>query len=357
MASWAKLQQEFNAVAPPLRGGWLTKRWEDGLKALSQHVGRPVIFYASGWLQKPQVDGAFLSIAHDDVNAFMSCVHGLDCTKGLLLMLHTPGGSAEAAETIVDYLRSKFTAIDVLVPTYAMSAGTMIALAADRIVMGRQSQLGPTDPQLIMNGMAFSAHSIDETFDEAKKEILKDPGVAAAYVPVLQPFGPALLQEARKAAKYGESLVAKWLAAYMLTGEQDPEAAARRVAAFFGGAAHGSHGRRIRMSEVHSQGLNVDELESDPVLQDAALTVYHLVTLAFENGPACKLVVSTNGTNWVKNIAGVPASPMPFPFPFPFPLPNPLANPAAPAPAVPSLAAAPAPAAPTPPTTAGPSAP
>jgi len=57
---------------------------------------------------------------------------------------------AEAAQTIVDYLRSKFSTIEVLVPTYAMSAGTMIALGCDRVFMGRQSQLGPTDPQLIV---------------------------------------------------------------------------------------------------------------------------------------------------------------------------------------------------------------
>ena len=56
----------------------------------------------------------------------MAGIHGHDFNKGLLLILHTPGGSAEAAQTIVEYLRSKFDAIDVLIPTYAMSAGTMI---------------------------------------------------------------------------------------------------------------------------------------------------------------------------------------------------------------------------------------
>lgn len=71
---------------------------------------------------------------------------------------------AEAAQTIVDYLRSEFLAIDVLVSAYAMSAYTMIALGCNRIIMGRQSQLGPTDPQLIVGNRSFSAHSIVEQF-------------------------------------------------------------------------------------------------------------------------------------------------------------------------------------------------
>lgn len=73
----------------------------------------------------------------------MAGLHGLDFSKGLLLILHTPGGRAVTVQTLVDYLRIRFTDIDVLVPTYAMSAGTMIALGCDRIIIGRQSQLGP----------------------------------------------------------------------------------------------------------------------------------------------------------------------------------------------------------------------
>ena len=95
----------------------------------------------------------------------MAGIHGHDFDKDLLLVLHAPGGMAEAAQTVADDLRSKFPAIDVLVPTYAMSAGTMIALGCDWVIMGRQSQLGPTDPQLMVENRLFSAHSIVEPFE------------------------------------------------------------------------------------------------------------------------------------------------------------------------------------------------
>jgi len=56
--------------------------------------------------------------------------------------LHSPGGSIEAAEAIVTYLRSKFAHIRAIVPHSAMSAATMIAMACDEIVMGKHSFLG-----------------------------------------------------------------------------------------------------------------------------------------------------------------------------------------------------------------------
>ena len=264
---------------------------------------RNVLYYASSFLQKPQIPGLFTSINMEDINGFMAGVHGHNFNKGLLLILHTPGGMAEAAQTIVDYLRSKFSDIDVLVPTYAMSAGTMIALGCDRIVMGRQSQLGPTDPQLIIGNRSFSAHSIVEQFEEAKGEIASNPVLAHAWAPVLRSFGPALLQEARKSITYGQSLVRDWLQRYMFSDRPDPTALAGSVAEHFGGDRHGSHGRRIDREEARRQQLEVIDLEDDQELQEEVLTLYHLSTIAFEMGPAAKSVMSSNNRLWVKNMS------------------------------------------------------
>lgn len=82
------------------------------------------------------------------MGAFMQVVHGLPTGAPLDLILHSPGGTAEAAESIVAYLRKRFSELRVIVPVAAMSAATMMAMAADRIVMGQHSQVGPIDPQL-----------------------------------------------------------------------------------------------------------------------------------------------------------------------------------------------------------------
>ena len=156
MPGWADLQDELNRIEPDKRGDHVAERLRESAKLISQHCGRNVLYYASSFLQKPHVPGLFTSLNMEDINGFMAGIHGHDFSKGLLLVLHTPGGMAEAAQTVVDYLRSKFADIDVLIPTYAMSAGTMIALACDKIIMGRQSQLGPT--LSLLSGVDHSRH-------------------------------------------------------------------------------------------------------------------------------------------------------------------------------------------------------
>ena len=302
MPSWSDIQDELNCVDPNNRGDHIAGQSRELAKAIAQHYGRNVLYYASSFLQKPQIPGIFTSINMEDINGFMAGVHDHDFKKGLLLILHTPGGMAEAAQTIVDYLRSKYSAIDVVIPTYAMSAGTMIALGCDRIVMGKQSQLGPTDPQLIVDNRPFSAHSIVEQFEEAKAEISGSPVLAHAWAPVLRAFGPALLQEARKSISYGQTLVEQWLKNFMFSGYSNSAALASEIAKHFGGNQHGSHGRRISRDEARVKHLKVIDLEDDQHLQEQILTLYHLSTIAFEMGPATKSIMSSNGRLWVKNM-------------------------------------------------------
>ncbi len=64
------------------------------------------------------------------------------------LILHTPGGLVLAAEQIARAVRQHPAGVTVFVPHYAMSGGTLIALAADAIVMDENAVLGPVDPQL-----------------------------------------------------------------------------------------------------------------------------------------------------------------------------------------------------------------
>ena len=73
--------------------------------------------------------------------AFKEVSHGLQDDK-LDLIMHSPGGSPEAAEAIILYLRSRFSDIRVIVPQLAMSAATVIACAANKVVLGKHSLFG-----------------------------------------------------------------------------------------------------------------------------------------------------------------------------------------------------------------------
>ena len=236
----------------------------------------------------------------------MSVMHGMDWDKGLTLILHTPGGITNATETIVEYLLEKFEFIEVVIPTFAMSAGTMISLAANRIIMGRQSQLGPIDPQMPIGGRAVSARAVTDQFKEAKDQILGNVKLAHVWAPILQSLGPSLIKEAENALDYSEKMVANWLIKRMLSDHPDSENKGTEIAAFFNRSEdHKSHGARISRESARSVGVIIDDLESDQDFQDLILTAYHLVTMVYEKSPAAKVIYSNLGNVWIKNTGNI----------------------------------------------------
>jgi Serine dehydrogenase proteinase len=301
--SWNELQNEFNTQPDANKGPWVDSQITSAMQGISgRRDHRNVVLYGSAFLQKPGAPPDSLMITHEDLNGLMSVIYGMSWDKGLTLVLHTPGGVPNAAETIVEYLRAKFDSLEVIVPTLAMSAGTMISLAADCVVMGRQSQLGPIDTQLNMGGRTMSARGVVEQFKRASEEILANPLAAHVWAPITQSLGPALLQDAQNALDYSESMVAGWLARWMFVNDADAVEKGQAVAAHFNDAsAHKSHGRRIAISEARAQGLAVESLEDDQALQEAVLTLYHIMTLMFEGSPALKLIRGSNGRGWIKN--------------------------------------------------------
>jgi hypothetical protein len=242
-----------------------------------------------------------------------------------------------AVETIGEYLLSKFTRSDVIVPTMAMSAGTMLSLAADEIIMGRPSQLGPIDPQMPIGQRSVSARAIVDQFETARTEILADQRAAHLWAPVLQALGPALLQEAKNALDYSEKMVARWMEKRVFAGRSDAVQLAAKTASYFNASQHKSHGQRIDRDEARTQSLNVTDLEGDQQLQELVLTAYHLCTILFETGPLVKVMADDRGRQWAKTFMP-PANPAPPPTfgapAIPTPLPaRPAAPPAAGAPA------------------------
>jgi len=90
----------------------------------------------------------FRYIDIDDSEEVIRAIHMTDPDMPLDLVLHTPGGLVLAAYQIAHAIRMHQGKITVFVPHYAMSGGTLIALAADEIVMEEHAVLGPVDPQL-----------------------------------------------------------------------------------------------------------------------------------------------------------------------------------------------------------------
>ena len=282
------------------------------LAELHLHTQRNVILYASGWLQKNEVPPALVSIGDEDIQAFMEVSNGLEGDE-LDVILHSPGGSPEAAEAVVSYLRSRFSHVRVFVPQLAMSAATMIACAADEIVLGKHSFLGPTDPQLVLptslGVRAVPAQAILDQFDRAKQECA-DAAKLSAWLPMLNQFGPDLLVQCESALEMSKDLVRTWLETYMFKNRDDRSERAVEISDWLSGHDNfKSHSRHIPRTEVEERRLAVSRLEDDEVLQDLALSVFHATTHTFSGTPAAKIVESHTGRAFIKQhvVSPIPA--------------------------------------------------
>lgn len=263
------------------------------LKALHKHAGRNIIAYYSGWLFRPPTTPN-LSVGDEDMNAFMAAVHLLKRDKGLDLILHTPGGDIAATEAIVKYLWVMFDKdIRVIVPQLAMSAGTMIACASRSIVMGKQSSLGPIDPQI----GGVPAQGVLDEFQMAVQSIQQNPASTPLWQQIVSRYHPSFLLECSQAIEWSRTMVGAWLAQNMLSGEPDPVAAAQSVVGYLADhSATAAHARHIPASKCNEIGLKIDKLEDDKKLQDLVLTVHHAYMHTFSMSPAVKITENHLGT-------------------------------------------------------------
>jgi hypothetical protein len=307
MPSWDEVVGQFQAQPADQRQGWLSEQIRSNLAVISGMRGdKNCILFSSAFLQKPNLPGYLLGLAHEDLNGLMTALHGLDCGKGLTLILHSPGGDIGAAQAVMSYLHQKFDFIESIVPTYAMSAATMMALGSHAVIMGKPSQLGPIDAQMNVGMRPVSAGAVLSQFRFAEEAILGDVRKAHVWAPILQTMGPELHQAAKYALEYGESLVKDWLRLRMCAGRANPEEEANRIAAYFNTTdEHKHHGRRIDSHEARQVGVEVVDLEPDQALQEAVLTAYHFMTLFFEVSAATKLVMNQTGRFWTKTFQPV----------------------------------------------------
>lgn len=264
------------------------------LRQLHKQTGRDTVIYFSSYnIPRPfPVPAAALSVSQDDIQGFMASLHGLK-GKQLDLVLHSPGGSAEAADQIVQYLRAKYDHIRAIVPQNAMSAATMLACAADEIVMGKHSAIGPIDPQMLLGTpagpAAIPAHTILQDFERAKSEVAAVPVLANLWAPRFASLPPGFLNLCEQAIRLSAEKVESWLGQYMFKA-QDPSRAkeiAKWLASF---SDHKTHGRPIGLDLARSKGLKVRALEDDQALQEAVLSVFHATMVTFQATGCVKVI-------------------------------------------------------------------
>lgn len=197
------------------------------------------------------------------------------------------------AEDIVRLLHDKYDEVAVIVPGYAKSAGTIIAMAGDEILMGAISALGPIDAQLLWQGKVFSADALLEGMEKIKKEIEEAGTLNRAYIPMLQAISPGELQSAENALNFAKVLVTEWLAKYKfknwnthrngspVTVEEKSTRAAEIADELCNHRKWLTHRKSLRIADLETMRLKITDYSAVPELDDAITRYYTLLHMTF----------------------------------------------------------------------------
>lgn len=247
------------------------------------------------------------SITFEDKTGFSDLIEDIT-EQEVDILVNSPGGFAEVAESLVPMLRSKFGHIRFAIPSMAKSAATLLCLSGDQLLMDHRSELGPTDPQIsypTTDGIKReAAEDIIDGVTEVKR-VLKEEGpeVIAAYVPLLSRYTMGLLRGCENAKNLSETLSKDWLRRYMFgnkTGSRQPH----KIKSFFASRSKTlSHSRAIGIEQCLKLELNVLDLRKDENehLGKKLWELWCLYELNFERAPEIhKIYQNSSGVILIK---------------------------------------------------------
>lgn len=310
--AWLKVLDEINAQKPPNPD--IVRRAK--LAQMQQYTGHPVIVHASACtipskILPPQA----IMIDFADIKAFETIADKL--TPGPLdIILHTLGGISEAVKGIATVIRPKFNPVRFIIPHIAKSAGTMLALLGNEVVLHPNGELGPIDPQMIVGNMVASADAIISQFKQIKDEILGDPsrGIPAdpqkitLWGPILAAMGPALLVQCENAKQFGKQLVVDFLTQHMFSGDPMAQAKAQgTVDALSDYSRWLSHGAKVDLPTLQRLNVNATSLANDPVLLNLVDEIWAAYDLTLSNTAAIRITENHLGQAQIRNMGGQPA--------------------------------------------------
>ena len=212
-----------------------------------------------------------VGIEDNDAQILEGILQKMDLSKGLALFIDSPGGDALAAERIIHICRSYSGSGEYLaiVPGKAKSAATLICFGASKICMGASSELGPVDPQIVIDEeeqrpKRFSVFNIVESYDELFKKTIAEKGNIEPYLQQLSRYDERQIKEFRTALALSEDSAIKSLKTGMLQGMNENDIK-KNIEKFLTPKETKDHGRPIYRDEAKSCGLNIDfiDIKSD----------------------------------------------------------------------------------------------
>lgn len=246
-----RMREQFprTAVLPTQSSKYWAKEKDRYLRQLlitdiEELTGREAIVYFA------QLDEG---INHTDPDDLSEILEGVK-TNSVDLIIQTPGGSVDAIEKFVSVLRNRVDNYRVIVPSWAKSGGTVIAMSASTILLGVNSELGPIDPHMNLPELGQMPCEFIAR-DTSKDQVLRD--YADANVKRMRGLAEKILRNGMlKELK-----------------EEDLQATLEKLSS---ATQYNSHGAVIDFSEAKDLGLNVEWLTPGGDLWRAVWLLYCL---------------------------------------------------------------------------------
>ena len=177
---------------------------DDRLRRIENHFGADAVFYFG------EIHPSYEKYFRD----FIEELKGSRSQKDkLVIILNTPGGSAETVEKMVEIIRHHYTEVFFVVPDYAMSAGTIFCMSGDKIYMDYSSSLGPIDPQ-VFNGKEYVPalgylDQVNKLIEKSRNNTITDAEFA-----ILQNLDLATISSYEQQKELSITLTKQWLVEY-----------------------------------------------------------------------------------------------------------------------------------------------
>ncbi len=243
------------------------------IKAIEAETERRLICYVSG---------RAATIDRDDTAGFMEMLHNIQPGENIDLLLHTRGGDVDAAEKLMALVQATVGGgqFRVIIPDFAKSAGTLMALGADTLIMSDSSELGTIDPQIRSNDergneISHSVLSYLDAFKTHSEALYKNPEDPVARL-MLGKLDPTTLRNFEairdRARNFAEDQLKRkgrnfsFIASALLDTTRWP-----------------SHGQMIKWQDAKELGLEVDYLPPRSRRWQAYLQLYCLLRLAVKD--------------------------------------------------------------------------
>jgi len=226
--------------------------------------------------------------------------------RKLDIYLETPGGRGETAEEIVKYIRKKYDNVSFVICGEAKSAGTILTMSGDEILMTDTGSLGPIDAQMRIGRSQISAYDYTNWIEGKRLEATRGP-LNQVDIAILAQISPGELEGAINAQEYAVDMVKQWLVKYKfknwnftetshkkVTEEMKEKRAAEIATALNNHSLWKTHARSLKKEDLEELNLKITDLEKDKKLKEIVYKIHAICRLIYIGGNTYKIIATAD---------------------------------------------------------------